>query len=342
MSGINVFPLDAVSGAPSYTGEMLRQTLGVLAAKNTSRPLGAQTGVLPGSATSGLVTCPTSTSYQVNPLCAILDLETSASAGPYLVAINTPQTGTVNSANATYPRIDLIELQLSDPAEGDGTSTPEAALVYKPGSAAASPVAPTPDPRSLGLATIYVPAAGGGSPSVTWIAPYTTAAGGIVPASSSASYPANPYEGLCVYDQALNQLLGWNGTAWTGVGRQQRWKVGRTGTSDNFPNSTMTNIMQVNLPSTAPGGIYQINSFTQISSSSTATGFYRIIDPNGVNLTQDAQQPLTASSRVIMQWSGTISWAGGAGSVSVYVQVSAGTGTVYDPPSWLDVVFVGP
>jgi hypothetical protein len=212
---INVFPMDALSGAPNYTGRMARQTLGALTAGATAaRPLGARSAVQAG--TSVATVSATSTTWTVLPHRGVLDLEASAAAGPYFYSIDANVTGAVNPANATNPRIDLISVQLSDPAEGDGTAAPLVVPVYTPGIPAAIPVAPAAPARSITLATINVPASGGGSPTVTWLAAYTAASGGIIPCQSSGYYPASPYLGQYVDDSVLG-LLRWNGSAWAQI-----------------------------------------------------------------------------------------------------------------------------
>jgi hypothetical protein len=62
------------------------------------------------------------------------------------------------------------------------------------------------------LATIQVPLSGGGAPTVIWVAPYTVAAGGVLPVSAGI-YPATPYTGQYVDDATLG-LLRYNGTTW--------------------------------------------------------------------------------------------------------------------------------
>lgn len=202
------FPLDAVSGAPLNTGEMLRNTLGALVTKPSSRPIGAVSGVIPGAPVAAIVTA-TSSTWTVNPFQAILDLEASAAAGPYLASVSTVQTGTVAAANS-YARIDLLSLTLADPAEGDGTTTPGLSITYTVGGSGGT--APATPARSFAFAQISVPATGGGSPSTTWVAPFTVAAGGITPAAAGVR-PANPVQGQYI-DDATSGLLRWNGTAW--------------------------------------------------------------------------------------------------------------------------------
>lgn len=165
-----IFPADAVTGAPSYTGRYLRQTHAALCGDApVGRPLGAQSGVRAG--TPATTVSATSTTWTVTPHAGVLDLEAASIAGPYLYAFDANVTGSMTAANATNPRIDLISVQLSDPAESDGTSAPGVGIVYTTGTAAPSPVPPATPTRSLALAQINVPVSGGGSPSTSWIAP---------------------------------------------------------------------------------------------------------------------------------------------------------------------------
>lgn len=210
---INLWPADAVTGAPSYTGRALRQTAhGVVAGKTATRPLGGRTGVWPGTPnTTVSVSAPTITTA---PHGGVLDVEANAAAGPYVYSIDANDTKTLTAADATNPRIDIISIQMDDPAEGDGTANPQARVVYTTGTAASSPVAPATPVRAFTIAQINVPKVGAGSPSVTWVAPYTSAAGGIIPVSGSAQYPATPYQGQYVDDATLG-LVRYNGSTWT-------------------------------------------------------------------------------------------------------------------------------
>jgi hypothetical protein len=165
---IVAFPLDPAAGSPSYSGENVRQALSALLGLPPSgRPLGANSGVRPGS--SGTLVSATSTTWTVAIHSGILDLETPTGAGGYFYALNTAQTGSMTAANATNPRIDLISLQVNDPAEGDGSSTPGVTVVYTTGTAAPSPAVPATPARNYALAQINVPTSGGGSPTVTQV-----------------------------------------------------------------------------------------------------------------------------------------------------------------------------
>jgi hypothetical protein len=109
----------------------------------------------------------------------VIDGEAAAIAGVYGYSFDTNQTGSVTAA-AGSARIDRLDVQISDPAESDGSSTPGVAIVYTAGSPGSGVPAAAPA-RTHPFAQINVPASGGGSPSVTWTASYYAAAGGVVP-----------------------------------------------------------------------------------------------------------------------------------------------------------------
>lgn len=204
---------DPVSGAPSFTGKIFRGLLGALAGgKASTRPIGARSGVSAGTPPS--IVAASSTTWTVSAHSGMLDTSASAADGPTPYLFNTDQTGSMTAADGTNPRIDLLSIQLDDPSEGDGTSVPLPVVVYTVGTAASSPAIPTTPARAFAIAQINVPHTGGGSPSITWVAPYAVAAGGIVPASASGQYPGSPLEGQYVDDATLNALLRYDGTAW--------------------------------------------------------------------------------------------------------------------------------
>src|SRR5665647_310257 len=213
---IVVFPVDAVTGAPSYTGRLARQTLApLLAGATAARPLGARSGVRPG--TSATTVTATSTLWTMGLHAGILDMETAVEAGPYAYAVNTAQTGAVTAADATRPRVDIVWVRLDDPAESDGSSVPAVVAGYTAGAPLALPVAPATPARCMVLATINVPLSGGGSPTVIWVAPYTVAAGAPTPVYSASDRDAKfptPYDGLQVYRLDLHLVETYNGTAW--------------------------------------------------------------------------------------------------------------------------------
>lgn len=174
------YALNAVTGSPSYTGKLARVALGALVGgKNSARPLGAFSGVAPGTPDD---TCSISgTTWTVKPHAGVIDLHTAADAGPYHYAVTANETGSINAAHGTHPRIDILWVRIDDPAESDGSSVPACVVGYTAGTAAASPSQPSTPARSMLLAIINVPASGGGSASLTFAAPRTAPAGGIFP-----------------------------------------------------------------------------------------------------------------------------------------------------------------
>lgn len=174
-----VWPVDAVSGSPSYTGRALRQTAvsPMVAQATGTRPLGGLSGVRPGTPTT--IATATSTTWTVTPFLGMLDGEAAAIAGVYSYSFDTNQTGSVTAA-AGSARIDRLDVQVDDPAESDGSSVPAVRVVRTDGTAGSGVPAAAPS-RSHPLALINVPASGGGSPTVTWNATYYAAPGGSVP-----------------------------------------------------------------------------------------------------------------------------------------------------------------
>lgn len=176
--GSVIYPANSVGGVPSYTGDGLRAVDSIfIGGGSSSRPFGGTSGV--GPRTPVTTVTATSTTWTVGAHAGYIDAESSPEAGGYRYAVTSSgglPTGNMNAADPTYSRIDLISMQVSDPAESDGSTLPGVSPVYTPGAPAATPVAPPPPPRSLLLAQITVPKAGAGSPSVVWVAPYLGAA----------------------------------------------------------------------------------------------------------------------------------------------------------------------
>jgi len=189
----------------NFTGLEVRNTeLGAMA---NGTALGSRSGVRPGD--PGLTVTLAGSTINVSAGVAAVAY---AGQGVYRVAFpSSVSPGTVNAAHATLPRIDLVYLRVWDNSV-DASGLNKADIVYLAGTAAASPVAPTPAGTQIymPLATISVPASGGGSPSVsTAVRPYTVAPGGILPSSTA---PGSPYTGQ-FYDDGTN-LFRWNGTVW--------------------------------------------------------------------------------------------------------------------------------
>lgn len=212
--GITVHPVDKVGTAPVYSGRNTRQAQSpFLGGATAARPLGARSGVRPGTPSSTISL--SGTTWTLGRHAGVLDVIAAAEAGPYTYAVDSSggglPTGTLTAAHGTLPRVDILSLQLSDPAESTG-GNPEVVTVYTTGSPGTATDPAAPD-RSMPVARFNVPANGTGSPTVTWIAPTAVSAGGITPGTTTTAFGSGQYIGQCIDDPTLG-LLRWNGTAW--------------------------------------------------------------------------------------------------------------------------------
>jgi len=209
---VAVYPLDAISSVPLYTGRMLRDTLAaILGGATSTRPLGIRSGLRPNTPTD-CITMSGLNWTAVKSFAGAVDVQTAAEAGPYLFAITGSPTGTIAAQDATNPRKDILTLLVSDNAE-DSTGVASGTLVYTQGVASATPAQPATPARSFLIGVFNVQKSGTGSPTFTLTTAVLSAAGGIVKTSSVSDYPASPVVGDYVDDASLG-LLRWNGTTW--------------------------------------------------------------------------------------------------------------------------------
>jgi len=212
---VAVYPLDAISSVPLYTGRMLRDTLAaILGGATSTRPLGIRSGLRPNTPTD-CITMSGLNWTAVKSFAGAVDVQTAAEAGPYLFAITGSPTGTIAAQDATNPRKDILTLLVSDNAE-DSTGVASGTLVYTQGVASASPAQPATPARSFLIGVFNVPKSGTGSPTFTLTTAVLSAAGGIVKTSTAADYPASPVVGDYIDDSTLG-LLRWNGSSWVSV-----------------------------------------------------------------------------------------------------------------------------
>ncbi|MFH9977951.1 hypothetical protein ACH4ND_01560 [Streptomyces sp. NPDC017179] len=188
------------------SGHFLRRGDSVLTMHNGAA-LGARSGIIPG--TGGLGVSLAGTTITVGSGIGLIYY---AGEGTFRASMTSSSTLTLQAAHATLTRIDLVYLRVwCNSVDGSGMN--KADVDYLPGTASATPSAPTPTGTVIymPLATITVPPVGGGSPSVSSaVKPFTVAPGGILPLQSSA--PASPYVGQ-FYDDQTN-LRRWNGSVW--------------------------------------------------------------------------------------------------------------------------------
>ena len=289
--------VDAVSGAPSYVGRALRQLSSVfLGAATPARPLGAQSGVRPGTPSS-IVTA-TSTTWTVTPFAGVIDLHTAAIAGPYEFAFDANVTGAVTAASGSIARVDILYVRASDPSESDGSSVPAIEVLYLAGTVASTP--PATPARSFVLAQINVPISGGGSPTVTWVAPYCVGSGGILPVPAG-TYPAASYAGQYVDDPAQG-LLRSNGTAWRRGYRSKFGEYSKVAAPGHVLASPAYADTPVTLTATSLGGLVEIEFDASIAYAGVGINnlviYYRVLC-DGVAVGDESTQylyPIAAGS----------------------------------------------
>jgi hypothetical protein len=166
----------------------------------------------------------TSTTWTVTPFGGIIDAEAAAAAGPYAYAFQSNQTGSITAA-AGSDRYDRLDVQISDPAESDGTSNPLVTIIYTAGTPGAGVIGAAPA-RSHLLTTILVPASGGGSPTVIFNPQYSAAAGGAMPFNNTTELNAVTNAGVgqlaTTQTDSVNlypTLWMWSGSAWAQLGQ---------------------------------------------------------------------------------------------------------------------------
>lgn len=178
--------INADAGAPAYSANDMRQAM-ALALAYDGRLLGARQGVRPGG--DQLLTSLSVATITVKAGVCCIDPGLSTPQGPYWVAIPADETHTLQAADATNPRKDITIARVHDHDE-DASGLRLARTEYLVGVPAASPVEPAVPVGAIRLATIDVPASGGGSAAITDRRPYTVATGGILPVRAASDIAA--------------------------------------------------------------------------------------------------------------------------------------------------------
>jgi hypothetical protein len=203
-------PVDvwALDGLTLDGGETRRADAAMVMTNGTAA--GSRSGVRPGD--PGLTVTLAGSAINMSAGVAMIGY---AGQGVYRAAFpSSVAVGTLTAAHATLARIDLVYLRIWDTAV-DGAGLAKADAVYLAGTASATPAAPTPAGTVIymPLATINVPASGGGSASVSTAArPVTVAPGGVTPSSTTPGYYTGQYR-----DNGTN-LERYNGSTWSPAG----------------------------------------------------------------------------------------------------------------------------
>jgi hypothetical protein len=304
----------------TYTGLELRQSDSPIVMSDGTA-MGSRAGVRPGD--TGLTT--TLAGSTINVSAGVATLYRSGQ-GVYRAAMPASTSpGTVNAAHATLPRVDLVYLRVWD-TDVDASGLRKAEAVYLAGTAAASPVAPTPAGTQIyiPIATISVPASGGGSPSVsTAVRPVTVAPGGILPDTALAS---GYYVGQYRDNSSTGALERWDGTAWRPWSSATRGIAPSgyaTGTYAGQYRDNTTNLVPDRWDGSAwttteqPTANVQNNSITL---SSHVTSYFAVVWSGLGMSNRSGMWSGGATTRLVLPLAGTyvldgiVVWPGGLGS----------------------------
>lgn len=191
-------PMDAAEGLdlPAYSAQNERQANAVMYGGGSGLALAAKAGFRPGT---GNVLSATSTTWTLQPCAIMITPKASTAQGSYRWASDQNATGAVTAANATYPRKDIVYVQVNDSSSGDGSGALTAPVLYLAGTPSATLEAPDLPERSFLVGTITVPQVGAGSPTVVRNPAVFVSAGGIQPVSGlSERADLSAYDGLAV------------------------------------------------------------------------------------------------------------------------------------------------
>lgn len=258
--------IDADAGAPAYTAAELRQAM-ALALMYDGRAMGARQGVRPGG--DQLAVSLDGATITVAPGVCCVDPGLSTPQGPYWVAIPTAEHHELDPAHATNPRKDIVVVRVYDDSE-DSSGLRLARSEYIPGTPDPSPSEPATPTGAIRIATIDVPASGGGAPAVTDRRPYTVAAGGILPVASDAELAAG-VAGRYRHRLDTGQLEWDTGAGWRTVGGRPDLAAYKTSTTIRSSTTTPTDDPDLTVVGVA-GAVYAGRMTLYISSASANAG----------------------------------------------------------------------
>lgn len=226
------------AGAPEYNAREYRRGLAGLLVPGPDR-FGAREGLRPGHVPVSL----SGTTWTVHDLTGVVYPGITSQAGPYLVQ-HPEESGSLDPASAD-DRIDALDLQIQDHDE-DASGERRTRVVYVVGTPDPSPSEPALTDNALRLATVLVPA-DGSSPTLTVVAPWTVATGGIIPVRDASELPTSGlYDGLIAYDQDTHEVLAREDGSWVNVRHGEVRARNQANTSLNL-STTEAKLLGVNL-----------------------------------------------------------------------------------------------
>ncbi|MFV2094817.1 hypothetical protein ACFHW1_04910 [Micromonospora sp. LOL_014] len=267
--------INADGGSPAYAAVELRRLDGAAWWKGGEADrLGARAGVLPGGSA---VLSLSGTTVTVRDLQAVVYPGLTATSGPYTVA-HLEETHELDPADVTNARVDIVVLRVYDDDE-DSSGDREAVTELITGTPAGSPTAPSTPAGAVRLGFIDVPASGGGDPTLTVDAPWTVAAGGILPVRTDAELTgasSGLHDGAMRWRQDAGVLEVHNGSStWTEIARRTvpRARLRRTAGQAITNNTDTTVDWNAEDWDTAAG---HDNGTNPSRYTATVAGFYRV------------------------------------------------------------------
>lgn len=198
---------------PTYDSEELRRATGFTLAKSGT-PGKARSGLL-GVGEMELSLSGTTVRLGAGGCAVATDKGTYITGFAAVTAVDT-----LTPADVTNPRRDRVVVEILDPDNGGGAGRRGQARVItgSPNATAATGGGFPPEPSGpvLTIGYVDVPRSGAGSPSVTMSAPYTAAAGAVIPVRNAAEMNALPkWNGAqCARLDLGGEQYVCNGTSW--------------------------------------------------------------------------------------------------------------------------------
>jgi hypothetical protein len=286
MTGV-AWPINASAGAPSYSARNFRNAFASLEMWD-GVPLGGRQGVRAMGGTAANIVTLSGSTITIGLHAALVSPTWATVTGSYQVALTVAETKTLTPADATNPRKDIVIGRVYDNDEfASGFRKYEAD--YIAGTAGPSPSEPAVPTGAIRLATIDVPASGGGSPVVTTNYQFTAAAGGVLPVRTTAERDAivNPHEGQMVW--RLDK--GWIDYRHSGAWRSLAQEVDTTNDVSN-PLTGQTVWHRVNLAFWTYSGSAWVCQ--KLASQQQATGLVNTSSTTYVALSGDPGLAFTA------------------------------------------------
>lgn len=319
-----------------YDPQSLRQTQGGLLYKGrpstyaTGR-FNARWGVLQNSSTAEVSV--SGLTVTVQDLNCVVQTSGSTTRGGYLVAIPSSQH-LLATAHASLTRVDLLVAEVLDTvADASGDLIPGRTRIIQGTPGSGAPGVPN---GSLEIATFSIPAASG-TATPTVVAPFTVAAGGILPVRTAAELPSSVLREAMYADQAdTDTTVRYSGSAWQGIASVANFNYVQaltggaavTGPTAYTPTiagqGTATFSTLIGRWQRIAPGLVWWHVFMQVGTAGSGTSVLQVTSPTNPSRVTRQSVQLTTSD-------GSVSPAARSGSVYTF---QTGTGATWDRFAW--------